>query len=302
MIFRIRHTTHFKYEKPAYESHNEVRVAPRSSPGQRCLSFDIEVTPKAAVLAYDDSFKNRVHAISVHPPHEELSIVAISVVERTPPRAGAPLRVPFGEFLGEDAARSAEHFEFLNPSHFVPFSDRLRKFFWSARPAPTETVLEYTMRMVRYVRDQFEYEKDKTHVYSSVDDILDAGGGVCQDFAHLTIGLLRLAGVPARYVSGYLAPRAGIDVNYAEQASHAWIEVLLPGTGWTGFDPTLRSRTSDHHIRVAIGRDYSDVPPLRGVYRSGGASGEMRVELSIQSEDAAEPSVHKVQMQNQSQQ
>lgn len=302
MIFRIRHTTHFKYEKPAYESHNEVRVAPRSSPGQRCLSFDIEVTPKAAVLAYDDSFKNRVHAISVHPPHEELSIVAISVVERTPPRAGAPLRVPFGEFLAEDAARSAEHYEFLNPSHFIPFSDRLRKFFWSARPAPTETVLEYSMRMVRYVRDQFEYEKDKTHVYSSVDDILAAGGGVCQDFSHLTIGLLRLAGVPARYVSGYLAPRAGIDVNYAEQASHAWIEVLLPGTGWTGFDPTLRSRTTDHHIRVAIGRDYADVPPLRGVYRSGGTSGEMRVELSIQSEDAAEPSVHKMQMQNQSQQ
>jgi transglutaminase-like putative cysteine protease len=302
MIFRIRHTTHFKYEKPAYESHNEVRVAPRSSAGQRCLSFDIEVTPKAAVLAYDDSFKNRVHAISVHPPHEELSIVAISVVERTAPRAGAPLRVPFGEFLAEDAARSAEHFEFLNPSHFVPFSERLRKFFWSARPAPTETVLEYTTRMVRYVRDQFEYEKDKTHVYSNVDDILAAGGGVCQDFAHLTIGLLRLAGVPARYVSGYLAPRAGVDVNYADQASHAWVEVLLPGTGWTGFDPTLRSRTTDHHIRVAIGRDYGDVPPLRGVYRSGGSSGEMRVELSIQAEGANEPSVHRMQMQNQSQQ
>lgn len=302
MIFRIRHTTHFKYEKPAYESHNEVRIAPRSSPNQRCLSFDVEVTPKAAVLAYDDSFKNRVHAISVHPPHEELSIVAISVVERLAPRAGTPLRVPFGEFLAEDAARSAEHFEFLNPSHYVPFSDRLRKFFWSARPAPTETVLEYTLRIVRYVRDQFEYEKDKTNAYSSVDDILSAGGGVCQDFAHLTIGLLRLAGVPARYVSGYLAPRAGVDVDYGDQASHAWIEVLLPGTGWTGFDPTLRSRTSDHHIRVAVGRDYNDVPPLRGVYRSSGSSGEMRVELSIQSEGAAEPTIHRIQQQNQSQQ
>jgi len=301
MIFRIRHTTNFKYEKPAYESHNEIRVAPRSSPNQRCLSFDIEVSPKAAVLSYDDSFKNKVHAISVHPPHDELSIVAISVVERLSPRPGTPLRVPFGEFLGEDAARSAEHFEFLNPSHYVPFSERLRKFFWSARPAATETVLEYTMRIVRYVRDQFEYEKDKTNAHSSVDDILAAGGGVCQDFAHLTIGLLRLAGVPARYVSGYLAPRVGVAVDYADQASHAWIEVLLPGTGWTGFDPTLRSRTTDHHIRVAVGRDYYDVPPLRGVYRSSGALGEMRVELSIQA-DEAEPTVHRVQMQNQSQQ
>lgn len=302
MIYRIRHTTHFTYEKPAYESHNEVRVTPRSSPNQKCLSFDIEVTPKAAVLAYEDSFKNRVHAISVHPPHEELSIVATSVVERLAPRASTPLRVPFGEFLAEDAARSAEHFEFINPSHYVPFSERLRKFFWSARPAPTETVLEYTMRMVRYVRDQFEYEKDKTHVHSSVDDILSAGGGVCQDFAHLTIGLLRLAGVPARYVSGYLAPRAGVESDYADQASHAWVEVLLPGAGWTGFDPTLRSRTTDHHIRVAVGRDYGDVPPLRGVYRSSGHAGEMRVELSIQAEGAPEPSVHMVQQQNQSQQ
>jgi transglutaminase-like putative cysteine protease len=218
------------------------------------------------------------------------------------PRPSTPLRVPFGEFLAEDAARSAEHFEFLNPSTFVPFSERLRKFFWSARPAPTETVVEYTMRIVRYVRDQFEYEKDKTNVHSGVDDILNAGGGVCQDFAHLTIGLLRLAGVPARYVSGYLAPRAGVVSDYAEQASHAWIEVLLPGTGWTGFDPTLRSRTTDHHIRIAIGRDYSDVPPLRGVYRSSGSNGEMRVELSIQREGEAEPDVLRTQMQNQSQQ
>lgn len=302
MIYRIRHTTHFIYDKPAYESHNEVRVAPRTSPNQRCLSFDLEVTPKAAVLAYDDSFKNRVHAISVHPPHDELTIVATSVVERLPPRPSTPLRVPFGEFLAEDAARSAEHFEFLHPSKFVPFSERLRKFFWSARPAPTETVVEYTMRIVRYVRDQFEYEKDKTHVHSGVDDILSAGGGVCQDFAHLTIGLLRLAGVPARYVSGYLAPRSGVASDYADQASHAWIEVLLPGTGWTGFDPTLRSRTTDHHIRIAIGRDYSDVPPLRGVYRSAGSNGEMQVELSIQREGEPEPEVLRAQMQNQSQQ
>lgn len=287
MIFRIRHATHFRYDKPAYESHNEVRVVPRDSAGQRCLSFELEVTPKAAVLAYEDSFKNKVHAISVHPPHDELSIVAVSVVERLAPRVPTPLRVPFSEFLAEDAARMAQHYEFLTPSRYVPFSDRLRKFFWSARPAPTETVLEYTLRVVRYVRDQFEYEKNKTHVHSSVDDILTAGGGVCQDFAHLTIGLLRLAGVPARYVSGYLAPYEAGGSNVGEQASHAWVEALLPGAGWTGFDPTLRCRTGDHHVRVAIGRDYADVTPLRGVYRSAGSKGEMRVELSIERDDGA---------------
>jgi transglutaminase-like putative cysteine protease len=298
MIFRIRHTTRFVYDEPAYESHNEVRLTPRASAGQRCLAHEVRVSPAGGLLAYNDSFGNRVHAISVHPPHDELAIVAESVVERDAPRPARPVRVPFSEFLGEDDARMKEHFEFLNPSPFVPFSDRLRKFFWSTRPGHNETVDEYAARVIRWIRDQFEYERGKTHVHSGVDDILDAGGGVCQDFAHLTIGLMRMAGVPARYVSGYLAPRVPTDedgpldpeVALGEQASHAWIEVLLPGVGWTGFDPTHRGRTTDHHLRIAVGRDYGDVPPLRGVYRSAGGENHMTVELAIESSDSGEGS------------
>jgi transglutaminase-like putative cysteine protease len=292
MIFRIRHQTRFLYDEPAYESHNELRLTPRDSAGQRCLDFRLHVDPPAAVLAYEDGFRNRVHSISVHPPHQELAIRAESIVERLPPRADRARHVTFGEFLEEDEARSREHYEFLHPSVHVPFSDRLRKFFWLSRPSPTERVAEYTARIVSLVRDQFEYEMGRTDVHSTVDDVLTAGGGVCQDFAHLTIGLLRLAGVPARYVSGYLAPQIAPGATepppIREQASHAWIEALLPETGWTGFDPTHCGRTHDHHVRVAVGRDYADVPPLRGVYRSPGSRQRMVVDLAIDVTEEAE--------------
>ena len=136
-----------------------------------------------------------------------------------------------------------EYAEFLNPSRYVPFSDRLRRFFWSVRPQLSEDITAYTERMMLYVRNQFGYDGATTNVHSTVDDILTSGGGVCQDFAHLSIGLLRLAGIPARYVSGYLAPDPGRHANSPppELASHAWIEALLPGTGWTG----IRSDSSD---------------------------------------------------------
>jgi len=139
------------------------------------------------------------------------------------------------------------------------------------------------------VRDQFDYQKARTHVHSSLDDILKSGGGVCQDFAHLTIGLLRLAGVPARYVSGYMAPAisAAGDASLGEQASHAWLEAWLPNAGWTGFDPTHRYRTDERHVRVAVGRDYADVPPLKGMYRSRATNQIMTVDLNIEHAAAA---------------
>src|ERR1700674_6139305 len=137
--------------------------------------------------------------------------------------------------------------------------------------------------MILYVRSQFAYDGAITNVHSTGDDILTSGGGVCQDFAHLSIGLLRLAGIPARYVSGYLAPDTSGDANSAppELASHAWIEALLPGSGWTGFDPTHRIRTVIRHIRVAVGRDYNDLPPVSGVYHSAGGWRRMAYELEV---------------------
>jgi len=286
MRYRIIHTTRFEYAEPASDSQNELRMRPWDRDGQRCLAFDLSVNEPASTVEYSDFFGNRAHSISVSVPHRRLEIVATSIVEVEPPATPATTGVTLAEFLRGDAVRNNVYCEYLSPSEFIPFSERLRKFFWMARPQEQEDIGSYVMRMVEYVRDQFEYETRSTHVHSSLNDILNSGGGVCQDFAHLTIGILRLAGVPARYVSGYLAPLAassGLDVT--AQASHAWLEAWLPGLGWCGYDPTHRCATDGRHIVVAIGRDYADVPPLRGVYRNGGGEALMTVDLRVEFTD-----------------
>ena len=283
MRFRIKHVTRYVYERPASHSHNDVRLTPLDGPDQKRVAFRLDVTPHAEISEYQDTFGNLTHSIDIRPPHNELVISSSSVVDRFVIPTQPSDRITIHDYLAGDAARMKEYPEFLNPSRYVPFSDRLKKFFWSVRPQLSEDVTAYTERMVLYVRNQFGYDGSTTHVHSTVDDILTTGGGVCQDFAHLSIGLLRLAGIPARYVSGYLAPdpRRKPNAPPPELASHAWIEALLPGTGWTGFDPTHRTRTMIRHIRVAVGRDYNDLPPVSGVYNSGGGDRRMAYELDV---------------------
>ena len=284
MLLRICHTTRFEYQDPAYDSHNEVRMRPRDDGGsQRCIEFELAITPETSAIEYDDYYGNRVFSFSIHEPHPTLIVTARSLVECRPAAYPAPMPMQFGEFLLEDSARNSSEYDFLNASRHVPFSEPMRKFFWLAKPDSTEDVAKYANRVVMFIRDQFEYEPGLTKVQSTADEMLSVGGGVCQDFAHVTIGVLRLAGIPARYVSGYLAPAARqLAESVGGQASHAWLEAQLPGQGWTGFDPTNGCLVDDRHIRVAIGRDYSDVPPMRGVYRSHGGKQVMSVELQIE--------------------
>jgi transglutaminase-like putative cysteine protease len=285
MPLRICHTTRFAYDSPAYQSHNEVRMRPLDSPQQQCLEFALEVDPPASVFQFRDYYGNEVHAFSVHSQHEMLSITARSLVNCTLAEPPSLPAVSFEEFLTDDRTRTQTYFDFLGASPHVLFSEKMKKFFWLARPRRTDDVAAYVQQVVGFVRDQFAYEPGVTQVHSTVEEILSVGAGVCQDFAHLTIAILRLAGVPARYVSGYLAPPPNSPENaVGEQASHAWIEAQLPNQGWTGFDPTHGCRTDTRHIRVAIGRDYSDVTPLRGVYRSSGKKQTMTVELKLERE------------------
>ena len=283
MRFRIKHITRYIYEQPVSHSHNEVRLAPLDGPGQRRVAFQLEIIPAATITEYRDSFGNFAHSIAIDPPHRELVISSNSIVDRFALPTVPASRITISEYLHSDDARTREFGDFLNPSRYIPFSDRLRSFFWSVRPVLTEDVTGYVERMIAYVHEQFTYDRATTHVHSTVEDILTSGGGVCQDFAHLSIGLLRLAGVPARYVSGYLAPGPRNNPNSPppELASHAWIEAMLPGAGWTGFDPTHRMRTTIRHIRVAIGRDYNDLPPVSGVYHGNAGARRMSYELDI---------------------
>ncbi|HUO05208.1 MAG TPA: transglutaminase family protein [Candidatus Binataceae bacterium] len=291
MRFRVRHVTKFVYPEPVYESHNEVRLKPRDSGSQHTIGFHLEVRPNAAVVEYPDAFGNTVHALSIHAPHRELIVMADSLVECSePPKADPPGNPSFAEFLAGDEMRAQEQYDFLHASRYIPFSEQLKRLFWMEHPKPDQPVGDYVQRLVAWVRDQFAYEPGSTNVHSDVNHVLTTGAGVCQDFAHLTIGLLRLAGVPARYTSGYLAPR-GQSRPLGSQASHAWIEALIPERGWIGFDPTHGCEATDHHLRIAVGRDYADVPPLHGVYRGASSSHQMGVTLDI-SEDTGGNGAH----------
>ncbi len=302
MQLRISHITSFIYEKPVYQSQNEIRMHPLDGSHQRLVEFELIVTPAPSILEYDDYFGNHVHAISIHAPHQSLTVEARSVIQRDAELIVEAEPLPFSEFLLHDTERVSREYDFLGASHHVPFSKTLRRFFWMVRPNPDESVTGWTHRAVKFIRDQFIYEPGLTRVNSTADEILSIGGGVCQDFAHLTLGVLRLAGVPARYVSGYITPptKAAPVEEMSAQASHAWVEAELPGLGWVGFDPTHGCQADQRHIRVAIGRDYADVPPLRGVYRSLGSTQQMSVDLRIEPLGASESQQSPSQQQKQS--
>jgi transglutaminase-like putative cysteine protease len=293
MIMRLRicHTTRFAYDAPAYQSHNQIRMRPLDSAGQTCADFALEITPAGKVLEFHDYYGNHVAAVSIQEPHDSLTIVARSLVERVCAPAPPTDAMSFEQFLCDDRQRIVSHYDFLSASPYVLFNDRMRRFFWLARPRADEDVAGYVQHVVAFVCDQFYYRPGVTNAYSTVDEILTTGAGVCQDFAHLTIAVLRLAGVPARYVSGYLAPpRYPADEGPdGPQASHAWLEAHLPYQGWIGFDPTHGCRADLRHIRVAVGRDYSDVSPIRGVYRSFGRRQTMSVDLTLEPEAVANP-------------
>src|ERR1700737_1154088 len=159
MRFRIKHVTRYVYEQPASHSHNNVRLAPIDAPDQKRLAFSLEVTPPATISEYRDAFGNLAHSIDIQPPHTELVISSTSVVERIELPAEPPPKISIREYLAGDTDRVEEYGEFLNPSRYVPFSDRLRRFFWSVRPELSEDITEYVERMILYVHSQFAYDR-----------------------------------------------------------------------------------------------------------------------------------------------
>ena len=291
MRLRICHTTEFSYAIPAFQSHNEIRMVPRDGYGQTVIESKLDLSVTAATVTYDDYFGNRVHAVSIHEPHDSLRIASTSLIEKVSLDTARVSPVAYETFLQGTSSRMQSEYDFMRPSGLIPFSEALRKFFETIKPGQHEDVADYTSRVITVLHQQFRYEPGATRVDSNVDEILTRSAGVCQDLAHLAIGVLRLAGVPTRYVSGYLAPGLGAEdiFTVGAQASHAWLEAQLPAIGWVGFDPTHGCATDMRHVRVAIGRDYSDVPPLRGIYRGNSAEQIMRVELQVIPELEADP-------------
>jgi transglutaminase-like putative cysteine protease len=266
----------------------EVWMQPQRSARQRLVSFDLEIDPPTQVFSYADSFGNAVYHFDVPQPHDRLTITARAAVESQPP-SPLPDSLDMGEW---DRLRSeflrGENFDFLNPHGFARETEALRVYEQDhdIDALKRKDPLTAVRALNRTIYESFGYEAGVTRADSPIDDVLKARKGVCQDFVHVMLAILRSWGVPARYVSGYLfTDRKGGDRSDPD-ATHAWVEVFLPSLRWIGFDPTNNSEATERHIACAIGRDYSDVPPSRGVYK-GEAESVLAVGVRVSKARAA---------------
>jgi transglutaminase-like putative cysteine protease len=285
MHFTVYHMTRFRYDSPVSESVMEVRLQPRTEGGQRCLRFDLTTLPRARVFAYQDPLGNVVHHFDIPARHRELTITAESVVEFVSAIAVPDvIAASAWEEIDSQACRDV-HADFLAPSRFAAPTDSLRVFSGEIGAGRLSDPLTTLRALNASLFAAFEYAPDATRVDSPIDEALERRQGVCQDFAHVMITLVRGMGIPCRYVSGYLFHQGGAHERSIASASHAWVEAWLPGLGWVGFDPTNDMLTGDRHVRVAIGRDYADVPPTRGVFK-GQARSELGVAVRVQTTDA----------------
>jgi transglutaminase-like putative cysteine protease len=287
MAYSVRHITRFKYEPAVRESVMEVRMQPRTDARQRCLSFSLDVTPRATMMMYRDFFGNAVHHFDIPGQHELIEVAAQAVVEVLPPLALQASAVANWEELDARVALG-DYWEMMLPSQYAKPTELLEKLRahldLRRRGNPLELLQELNTQMYEF----FEYAPNTTKVDSPIDEALESRQGVCQDFAHIMIALVRQLKIPCRYVSGYLFHADSAKDRSPAGATHAWAEAYLGELGWVAFDPTNNLPGCERHIRVAIGRDYADVPPTRGVHK-GEAGSELSVTVSVSPVDAPEP-------------
>ena len=272
----ITHATSYRYEAPVTTSYNEARLEPRSDRRQTVLSWSLDVSPAVRVVNHVDYWGSMVHHFDLQVPHTELSVVAKAVVETGVTRMGP------GDATWDDLASPAvrdRFYELLVPTAIVGLEDESVVATASEIRARAATPAAAAEEAVGYVNDRLAYEQGFTGVATTAPEVLAAGRGVCQDFAHLSLALLRTMGIPAWYVSGYLHPADDPEIGVTTVGeSHAWV------AAWTGsvwpLDPTSLAPVFDRHVRVAAGRDYHDVPPFRGVYAGGGAQ-ELEVTVEV---------------------
>ena len=273
MRLDIQYRLHFRYSEAITESQNEVRVRPRDDEFQRVLSYRLTSQPPVPVLETVDYWGTAVEQLGIRTPHTELELMAEAAVD-TGPRP-APTEAPAVEALAEPDFRTA-HFELLVPSPHVEWDEAVARRATSATDGAV-SVQEMVSAVVADVPQALSYESGATDIGVSLAELLEGGAGVCQDFAHLALGMLRSVGVPARYVSGYLfaADETSADSEAADVVSvqtHAWIEAAVPGSGWWALDPTNGGVVGERHVVIGCGRDYGDVPPVRGAFMGSGTA------------------------------
>jgi transglutaminase-like putative cysteine protease len=271
---KITHRTHVRYQGGARASYNEARMRPPSLPRQTTLEARLTTDSHAPIWSYRDYWGTLVSSFDIQAPHDELVVTASATVETSPPRDPAP-PLPWKELIAR--TRDGRLLEYLMPTERTTVSAELAAI--ARERAVGADPLEAAGEIAGFVRDRVAYVPGATGVQTGAQEAWDQGKGVCQDIAHLTVALLREVGVPARYVSGYLYPKSGAEPgDEVVGQSHAWVEYW---TGeWAASDPTNRVIVGEQHVVVAVGRDYADVPPLKGIYH-GAPSSTMEVSVQL---------------------
>ena len=281
--YRIRHVTRFLYSAPVRRCTMSLCLRPLESPNQRLLSFSVDTEPETGLTTETDPFGNVRHILTLHRDHDTLSVVSNSEIEVD--RSPLPCRHESSGSDGWAAVPSMGNdprwWDYTGTSPLAQPSTALLGFVTELGVEPGTDPVADVLALSAAVNDAFEYTPGATTVDSPIDDILASRKGVCQDYAHVLVAIARSWGLPTRYVSGYLyvtGEHAGEPGSALGAATHAWAETRLPGVGWVGIDPTNRTVTDERYVRIAVGRDYRDVPPTRGVIEGGGSS---RLEVDV---------------------
>jgi transglutaminase-like putative cysteine protease len=282
MRFRIFHRTRYVYRAPVRDSYNELRLRPVTDDTSRLEFFLLNVNPPARLRHFRDNWLNYVHYFDLPEPHGDLTIEAQSTINTTNPYAdGRPLGVKFAA-LKTDLDDMVV--PFLGTSRYIEISPEVWRLGIDIRDQ-CDDVFQAAEAVMHHIFKNWAYAPNTTSVTTHMKEVLESKQGVCQDFAHLMIGICRSLGIPTRYVSGYLYNGPDSHLRGA-QASHAWVEVHVPGKGWYGLDPTNDTLADERHIKIATGRDYSDAAPITGHFDGPpGATTALQVELEVRRTD-----------------
>lgn len=275
--YEIEHVSRYSYTSPVRHCLMSLCIKPFDDARQQLLSYRITSDPPASINEELDSFGNTKHILNIHRMHKSLEITARSTVEvATPPPAPSPLATNAWQEI-ESWRDSFALWDYTHASPLTQPSSSLDSFIGRLDVRKESDPLQSVTNLSDSIYRNFQYAPGSTTAVSPVDHILNSGQGVCQDYAHAMIAIARSWGIPSRYVSGYVFVD-GIGGQAPQSATHAWVECLLPTLGWRSFDPTNAVMPSEGHVRIAVGRDYSDVSPTSGVLVS---SGESRLEVDV---------------------
>lgn len=283
MRIAIRYLTTFTYDGEVSESHNALRAKPTTDHRQQLVSYSVRIDPPAKVYSYTDYWGTQVDCFGINERHTRLTVAADSVVETaavTPPPEVTPWPTDEGPGRGDPAAA-----EYLSPTQHVEWTDEVVRFAGEA-VADARSFVAAVRAVHSAVGGHLRYVTGATEVGVSVEQVFSQREGVCQDYAHLALAAYRSLGIQSRYVSGYLyAADASSgerpEDEEVEVSTHAWVEVLVPGYGWWGLDPTNQQEVGEQHVKIGHGRDYEDVMPLRGVYHGEAESGGLAVGVKM---------------------